>query len=59
MGFFKDRVFAIRSGCASKLGALILTYKNEWLFNRLVPRLEEQLKPETGYLTRICALACY
>jgi hypothetical protein len=41
-----------------KIPAIINIYKNEWAFQRLMPKIMETLTKENGYLYRISALHC-
>ena len=74
MAFVKDRAHTIREFGVKKLPVnkyvsiiiaysssiqnLIQVYKVEWVFGNLLPKLQEALKQENGYLFRITALYC-
>ena len=74
MVFVKDRAHTIREFGVKKLPVnkylsiiiansfviqnLIQVYKVEWVFGNLLPKLQEALKQENGYLFRITALYC-
>jgi len=41
-----------------KLPSLIQVYKIEWVYNGLLPKLNEALNKDNGYLFRITAIYC-
>jgi len=57
-GFLKDKANTIRELGTSKLIALVQVYKTEWLLNSCLPKLNDALKKDNGYLYRITALNC-
>jgi len=58
MGFVKDRAQTIRDFGVKKLPPLIQVYKTDWVFSSLLPKLNDALNKENGYLFRITALHC-
>jgi len=54
--YLKDRAQIIREFGIKKIPALIQVYKIEWVYNGLLPRLNEALHKDNGYLFRITAL---
>jgi len=58
MGFLKDRAHTIREFGIKKLPSLIQVYKIEWVYNGLLPKLNDALNKDNGYLFRITAIYC-
>jgi len=58
MGFLKDRAHTIREYGVKRLPNLIQVYKIDWVYASLLPKLNEALNKENGYLFRISALYC-
>jgi serine/threonine-protein phosphatase 2A regulatory subunit A len=58
MGFLKDRAHTIREFGVKKLPSLIQVYKTEWVYNGLLPKLNDALNKDNGYLFRITAIYC-
>lgn len=54
--YLKDRASAVREAGVGKLKTLVEIFKPEWALQAIVPKLNEVLKQETGYLFKIAAL---
>jgi hypothetical protein len=48
----------VRDSCAGQLDALVQTYKGDWVFSRLLPKLTENLSRENSFLVRLTVLKC-
>ena len=56
INYVKDKVSEIREAVTLKLDALIAVYKNEWVFQRLLPKLNEYMSKDNSYLIRLSAI---
>lgn len=54
--YLRDRASAVREVGTAKLKTLVEIFKPEWALQTIVPKLNEVLKQETGYLFKIAAL---
>ena len=48
INYVKDKVSEIREAVTLKLDALIAVYKNEWVFQRLLPKLNEYMSKDNS-----------
>lgn len=56
MQYMKERVAQVRETGQEKLAILIHTFKVEWVFQKLLPKIQENLDKNLGYLFRMTAL---
>ena len=59
MHYLKDRASAVREIGTAKLKTLVEIFKSDWAMQSIIPKLNEVLKQETGYLFKIAALYSY
>lgn len=55
-GFLKDRAQTIRETSIKRLSSLVQVYKQDWLLNSCLPRVNESLNKQNGYAFRISGL---
>jgi len=58
LSFLKDRASAVRDLGVERLKKVVDVLGQDWVFSSLMPKLNEQLNKENGYLFRITALSC-
>eukprot|EP00825_Cyclidium_porcatum_P001190 TRINITY_DN1053_c0_g1_i3.p1 TRINITY_DN1053_c0_g1~~TRINITY_DN1053_c0_g1_i3.p1 ORF type:complete len:415 (-),score=96.13 TRINITY_DN1053_c0_g1_i3:34-1278(-) len=56
MMYLKEKASVVREIAIDRIPQLMQTYKNEWVFNRLVPKIQEALDKQNSYLYRMSAL---
>ena len=57
--YLKDRASAVREAGVAKLKTLVEIFKTDWALQSIIPKLNEVMKQETGYLFKIAALNSY
>lgn len=57
--YLKDRASAVREVGVAKLKTLVEIFKTDWALQTIIPKLNDVLKQETGYLFKIAALNSY
>ena len=57
--YLKDRASAVREIGTLRLKTLVEIFKTDWAIQTIIPKLNEVLKQETGYLFKIAALNSY
>lgn len=57
--YLKDRASAVREAGVAKLKTLVEIFKTDWALQVIIPKLNDVLKQETGYLFKIAALNSY
>lgn len=57
--YLKDRASAVREIGTAKLKIIVEIFKSDWAISTIIPKLNEVLKQETGYLFKIAALYSY
>jgi serine/threonine-protein phosphatase 2A regulatory subunit A len=54
--YLKDRASSVRELGLSRLKQIVTTFKADWTVNSLLPKLQEALGKDNGYLTKITAV---
>lgn len=54
--YLKDRAGSIRELGLSRLKQLVVTFKIDWVISSLLPKLQDALGKDSGYLTKITAV---